>query len=133
VRRRQFITLLGGTATEGEIEANFATSAQEGVTALFVVNSFLFYSLSDRLTALAAQHRIALSGELRVFVEFGSSNALRTPCVGKGNRLPAVTSRGISIVVPDLAISVGPTNHNPFRTYPSIGRRCCGKGEQHRA
>ena len=66
--------------TEGEIEAAFATSAQEGVTALFVVNSFLFYSLSDRLTALAAQHRIALSGELRVFVEFGSSNALRPMC-----------------------------------------------------
>ena len=40
-------------------------------TALFVVNNYLFYSLSDRLTALAAQHRIALSGDLRVFVELG--------------------------------------------------------------
>jgi putative ABC transport system substrate-binding protein len=57
--------------SEGEIEAAFTELAQEGVTALFVVNGFLFYSLSDRLTALAARHRIALSGELRVFVEFG--------------------------------------------------------------
>jgi putative ABC transport system substrate-binding protein len=55
----------------GEIEAAFAELEREGVTALFVVNGWLFYSLSDRLTALAARHRIALSGELRVFVEFG--------------------------------------------------------------
>ena len=34
------------------------------------------------------------------------------PGAGKGNRLPAVTGRGISIVVPDLAISIGPTNHS---------------------
>jgi len=57
--------------SEGEIEAAFAALVREGVTALFVVNGFLLYSLSDQLTALAARHRIALSGELRVFVEFG--------------------------------------------------------------
>ena len=63
--------------SESEIEAAFAGLAREGVTALFVVNGFLFYSLSDRLTALAARHRIALSGELRVFVEFGRLDVLR--------------------------------------------------------
>src|SRR5262245_54595158 len=58
--------------SEGEIEAALAGLAREGVTALYVVNGWFFYSLSDRLTALAAEHRIALSGELRVFVEFGA-------------------------------------------------------------
>ena len=58
--------------TEGEIRVAFAELAREGVTALFVVNGFFLYSLSDRLTELAAQYRIALSGELRVFVEFGA-------------------------------------------------------------
>jgi putative tryptophan/tyrosine transport system substrate-binding protein len=58
-------------ATEGEIEPAFATLAQNGVNAMFVVNTFLFYSLSDRLAALALRYRMALSGELRVFVEFG--------------------------------------------------------------
>jgi putative ABC transport system substrate-binding protein len=57
--------------SEREIEAAFAGLAREGVTALFVVNGLLLYNLSDRLAALAARHRIALSGELRVFVEFG--------------------------------------------------------------
>jgi putative ABC transport system substrate-binding protein len=57
--------------SELEIEAAFAALAREGVSALFVVNGLLLYNLSDRLTALAARHRIALSGELRVFVEFG--------------------------------------------------------------
>src|SRR5262245_37622646 len=57
--------------SELEIEAAFATLAREGVSALFVVNGLMLYNLSDRLTALAARHRIALSGELRVFVEFG--------------------------------------------------------------
>ena len=56
---------------ELEIEAAFAALAREGVSAIFVVNGLLLYNLSDRLTALAARHRIALSGELRVFVEFG--------------------------------------------------------------
>jgi len=57
--------------SELEIEAAFAALAREGVSALFVVNGLMLYNLSDRLTALAARHRIALSGELRVFVEFG--------------------------------------------------------------
>jgi putative ABC transport system substrate-binding protein len=60
-----------GAGTEGEIEAAFASLAQDGVTAMFVVNNFLSYSLSDRLAALALRYRMALSGELRVFVEFG--------------------------------------------------------------
>jgi putative tryptophan/tyrosine transport system substrate-binding protein len=54
-----------------DIEAAFATFAGEGVNALFVMGGYLFYSLSDRLAALAVQHRIAASGEARVFVEAG--------------------------------------------------------------
>ena len=55
------------------------------------------------------------------------------PGAGKGNRLPAVTGRGISIVVPDLAIGIRPADHDPFGTHPSIRRRCRGKGKQHRS
>jgi putative tryptophan/tyrosine transport system substrate-binding protein len=57
--------------TESEIEAAFATFAREGVSAVFVINSFLFFSVSDRLDELALRHRIALSGELRKFVNGG--------------------------------------------------------------
>ena len=57
--------------SEDAIETAFAGLAREGVNALFVLATQMFYNLSDRLTALAAQHRIALSGELRVFVESG--------------------------------------------------------------
>jgi putative ABC transport system substrate-binding protein len=64
-------TRLIGAGTEEEIEAALATFAREGVTAVFVINGLLFYSLSDRLCAMATHYRISLSGELRVFVEFG--------------------------------------------------------------
>jgi putative ABC transport system substrate-binding protein len=57
--------------TESEIEAAFATFAQEGVPAVFANNGFLFFSLADRLAALAARHRMPLSGQLRKFVEVG--------------------------------------------------------------
>jgi putative ABC transport system substrate-binding protein len=57
--------------TEDEIETAFTSFAREGVTALFVVNGLFFYDLADRLVALAMQHRIGLSGELRVFPEAG--------------------------------------------------------------
>jgi putative ABC transport system substrate-binding protein len=60
-----------GAGTESEIEASFATFALERVDAVFVVNGFFFYSIRDRLAALAAQHRMPLSGELRGFVEAG--------------------------------------------------------------
>jgi putative ABC transport system substrate-binding protein len=60
-----------GAGTESEIEASFATFALERVDAVFVVNGFLFYSLRDRIAALAAQHRMPSSGELRGFVEAG--------------------------------------------------------------
>ena len=53
------------------IRTAFATFGREGVTALFVVNGFFFYGLTDLFAALAAQYRIGLSGELRVFVEAG--------------------------------------------------------------
>jgi putative ABC transport system substrate-binding protein len=42
-----------------------------GVGALFVNNSVFFYSVSDRLAALATHHRLASSGEQAVFVEAG--------------------------------------------------------------
>jgi putative ABC transport system substrate-binding protein len=60
-----------GAGTESEIEAAFATFAQEGVAAVFANNGFFFFSLADRLAALAASHRMPLSGELRKFVEVG--------------------------------------------------------------
>jgi len=64
-------TLVLSAGTENEIEAVFAAFAREGVGAVFVNNSFFFFSLRDRLAALAARYRMALSGELRAFVEVG--------------------------------------------------------------
>jgi len=64
------VRLLSG-GNEAEFETAFATFAREGVTAVFVINGLLSYSLSDRLCAMAAHHRISLSGEARVFAEFG--------------------------------------------------------------
>jgi putative ABC transport system substrate-binding protein len=57
--------------TEAEIETALATFAREGVRAVFVINGLFLYSLSDRLCALAAHYRISVSGEARVFAEFG--------------------------------------------------------------
>jgi hypothetical protein len=57
--------------TEGEIEAALATFAKEGVTAVFLNNGFLFLSVSERIAAVALRHRISLSGEQRIFAEFG--------------------------------------------------------------
>ena len=58
--------------TESEIEAAFATFAREDVRAVFVINSYFFYIVSDRLDELALQHRMALSGELRKFISGGA-------------------------------------------------------------
>jgi len=60
-----------GAGTESETEAAFATFAQEGVGAVFVVNGFFLFGLRERLAALAARHRMPLSGELHEFVEVG--------------------------------------------------------------
>ena len=57
--------------TEAEVETALATFAKEGVQAVFVINGLFLYSVSDRLCALAAHYRISLSGEARVFAEFG--------------------------------------------------------------
>ena len=57
---------------ESEIEAAFATFARENVRAVFVINSYFFYVVSDRLDELALQHRMALSGELRKFIDGGA-------------------------------------------------------------
>ena len=56
-----------------------------------------------------------------------------TPGASKRNRTPAITNRGVSIVVPDLAIGIRPADHDPFGTHLSIRRRCRGKGKQHRS
>ena len=58
--------------TESEIEAAFATFAREDVRAVFVINSYFFWVVSDRLDELALQHRMALSGELRKFIDGGA-------------------------------------------------------------
>ena len=58
--------------TESEIEAAFATFARQGVRAVFVINSYFFWVISDRLDELALQHRMALSGELRKFINGGA-------------------------------------------------------------
>jgi putative ABC transport system substrate-binding protein len=58
--------------TDAEIGDAFAILARERVGALFVNNGFLFFSLSERLSELAIHNRMALSGELRRFVEGGA-------------------------------------------------------------
>ena len=46
------------------------------------------------------------------------------PCAGKGDGTPTITNGGIGIIMPDLAIGVGPTDHNPFGPHQRIrGRR----------
>jgi putative ABC transport system substrate-binding protein len=60
-----------GAGTESELEAAFATLAQEGVSAVFINNGFFFFSFGERIAALAARHRLPSSGELRNFVEGG--------------------------------------------------------------
>jgi putative ABC transport system substrate-binding protein len=57
--------------TEAEVETALATFAREGVQAIFVINGLFLYSVSDRLCALATHYRISVSGEARVFAEFG--------------------------------------------------------------
>jgi ABC-type uncharacterized transport system substrate-binding protein len=56
---------------ENEIEAAFMTFAREGSGALFVNSSFLFVSLRDRLTALAARYQIPAMYDLREFPDVG--------------------------------------------------------------
>ena len=51
------------------------------------------------------------------------------PCAGKGDGTPTITNWGIGIVMPDLAIGVGPTDHNPFGAHQRVRGRCRGKGE----
>jgi putative ABC transport system substrate-binding protein len=60
-----------GTGTENEVEAAFSTLARKEVAAVFVVSSLFSYNRADLFAGLAARHRIALSGEARVFVEAG--------------------------------------------------------------
>ena len=50
-----------------------------------------------------------------------------TPCSGKGDGTPTITNGGIGIIMPDLAIGIGPTDHNPFRPHQRIRG---GRGSQ---
>jgi len=49
------------------------------------------------------------------------------PCAGKGDGTPTITNGGIGIIMPDLAIGIGPTDHNPFgphqHAYIKMGSR----------
>src|ERR1700738_4891259 len=45
------------------------------------------------------------------------------PCAGKGDGTPTITNGGISIAMPDLAIGIHPTDHNPFGTPQRIRDR----------
>jgi ABC-type uncharacterized transport system substrate-binding protein len=58
-------------STKSEIETAFATLAGEGTKAVFLNNGFLFFSMSEVIAALALHHGISLSGEERIFAEFG--------------------------------------------------------------
>src|ERR1700730_15744389 len=42
------------------------------------------------------------------------------PCAGKGDGTPTITNGGIGIIMPDLAIGIGPTDHNPFGPHQRI-------------
>jgi putative ABC transport system substrate-binding protein len=58
--------------TENDVAAAFETFARDEVKAVFVINSFFLFNISDRLNELAGRHRMALSGELRKFAEGGA-------------------------------------------------------------
>lgn len=58
--------------TENDVAAAFGTFARDEVKAVFVINSFFLFNISDRLNELASRHRMALSGELRKFAEGGA-------------------------------------------------------------
>jgi len=46
------------------------------------------------------------------------------PGARKGDGTPTITNGGIGIIMPDLAIGIGPTDHNPFGPHQRIrGRR----------
>jgi putative ABC transport system substrate-binding protein len=58
-------------SNESEIETALGDFSRQAGIALHVLNSYFFYSQSERLAALAARYRIAASAEARVFVEAG--------------------------------------------------------------
>jgi putative ABC transport system substrate-binding protein len=59
-------------ATESDAAAAFETFARDEIKAVFVINSFFLFSISNRLSELAGHYRMALSGELRKFAEGGA-------------------------------------------------------------
>jgi putative tryptophan/tyrosine transport system substrate-binding protein len=58
--------------TDSELEDAFAALARDRVRALFLVNSFFFFSRSERLSELAARHQISMSAESVIFPEAGA-------------------------------------------------------------
>ena len=58
--------------TQSELEAAFATFAGAGVGAVFVINGFYLFSVSDRVNELANRYRMPLTGENRKYVDGGA-------------------------------------------------------------
>jgi putative ABC transport system substrate-binding protein len=58
--------------TQSELEAAFATFAGAGVGAVFVINGFYLFSVSDRVNELANRYRMPLTGENRKYVDSGA-------------------------------------------------------------
>jgi putative ABC transport system substrate-binding protein len=58
--------------TDSELEDTFAALARDRVRALFLSNSFFFFSRSEHLSELAARHQIAMSAESAIFPEAGA-------------------------------------------------------------
>ena len=90
LKRREFITLLGGAAavwpraarsqqregilnasTDAELEAAFATLAQQRVAAMVVAADPFFDTRRDRIIALAAQHKLPALYHSREYVMEG--------------------------------------------------------------
>ncbi|MFL6306601.1 MAG: ABC transporter substrate-binding protein, partial [Candidatus Sulfotelmatobacter sp.] len=67
--KRQTSILRASTALE--IETNFAIAAQQGASALLVVQDPFYNSQREQLVALAAQHKLPVMYPLREFVEIG--------------------------------------------------------------
>jgi putative ABC transport system substrate-binding protein len=64
-------SVVGKVASEREIDAAFATFAQQGARALVVGNSPFFTSQIERIVALAARHALPASYQVREFAAIG--------------------------------------------------------------
>jgi hypothetical protein len=67
-----------------------------------------------RLLFLPAMHGVGF----RTVIEPHHLPIGSAPGAGERDRMPAITNGSIGIVVPDLAISIGPANDDPFGAHP---------------